>query len=115
VASPPPDSEASIRRTDAHETHSSPVAAGWTLPVPDDLWNAIAGELVLTHRETEIVRAALDNLDTNDIAARLEITPRTVRAHLEHVDRKLGLRNRCDLILMVFSACLRSSSIDEPS
>ena len=86
--------------------HAGPAVPGWTLPLPNDAWDLIAKELVLTHRETEIVRCVLDNLDVHDIAARFSITTRTVRAHLEHVYRKLGLRTRCDLILLVFAASL---------
>lgn len=48
----------------------------------------------------------LDNLDVNDIAARCAISARTVRAHLEHVYKKLGLRHRSDLLLLVLAEVL---------
>ena len=99
-----PSSEALSSSTQA--PYRTPAVPGWTLPLPDDRWSQIASECGLTQRETEIVRSVLDNLDTNDIATRLAIAPRTVRAHLEHVYRKLRLRTRCDLILLVFAASL---------
>lgn len=72
----------------------------------DGVWSFIAWNLGLSRREAEIVRCVLDNLDVRDIGARCAISERTVRAHLEHVYRKLEVRNRSDLILLVFADVL---------
>jgi DNA-binding CsgD family transcriptional regulator len=48
----------------------------------------------------------MDNLSVADMAVRLRVSERTVRAHLEHVYRKLGIRNARDLLLLLFAACL---------
>ncbi|HET9387278.1 MAG TPA: helix-turn-helix transcriptional regulator [Gemmatimonadales bacterium] len=88
------------------------MASGWTLPIADDEWIPIARGLALTRRESEIVRCVLDNLDSESIAARFAVSPRTVRAHLEHIYRKLGLHNRCDLVLLVFAASLEQREVD---
>jgi DNA-binding CsgD family transcriptional regulator len=84
----------------------SPFVPGWVLPLPDKVWGRMARDLGLTRRETQVIRCVLDNLDIDDIATRCAISPRTVRAHLEHTYRKLGLRHRSDLILLMFAKCI---------
>jgi DNA-binding CsgD family transcriptional regulator len=84
----------------------SPSTPGWSLRLSDEVWTVIAARLTLSGRETQVVRCVLDNLDTPEIAGRFGISPRTVRAHLEHVYRKLNLGNRCDLVLLVFAVSL---------
>jgi DNA-binding CsgD family transcriptional regulator len=66
----------------------------------------MAHEFRLSPRESEVVRHVLDNLDVNDVAACCSISTRTVRAHLERVYGKLGLRNRSDLVLLVLAHVL---------
>lgn len=83
-----------------------PVSLQPSLPLARSSWTAIAGELRLSGRQTEIVRGVLDNLDVDQIAAKLQIKPRTVRAHVEKVYKRLGLRNRCELVLLVFAVHL---------
>ena len=91
----------------AHAAHvRSPCVAGWTLPIADGVWSRIARDFGLSRREAEVVRCVLNNLDVRHVAARFAISERTVRAHLEHVYRKLEVRNRSDLILFVFADVL---------
>jgi DNA-binding CsgD family transcriptional regulator len=52
---------------------------------------------LLTAREREIVRQVAFGLHNTEVAARLTISPGTVRKHLEHVFRKLGVRRRTEL------------------
>ncbi len=66
----------------------------------------MARDFRLSRREREVVHHSLDNLDPDDIAKCFAISTRTVRAHLEHVYRKLRLRNRSDLILLVLARVL---------
>jgi DNA-binding CsgD family transcriptional regulator len=54
-------------------------------------------EDVLTSREREIVRHVAFGLHNAEVATRLDISAGTVRKHLEHVFRKLGVRRRSEL------------------
>ncbi len=58
---------------------------------------AYAREDLLTAREREIVRQVAFGLHNTEVATRLTISPGTVRKHLEHVFRKLGVRRRTEL------------------
>ncbi|MER5650165.1 response regulator transcription factor [Streptosporangium sp. NPDC002524] len=48
----------------------------------------------LTNRELDIVSLVADGLTNPEIGAELYITPGTVKTHLAHIQRKLGVRNR---------------------
>lgn len=52
----------------------------------------------LTERETEILRLAASGIAVDEIAARLYVSPNTVKTHLTHVYAKLGVRGRPDAI-----------------
>src|SRR5574341_11017 len=53
----------------------------------------------LTRREVEIVDLVTAGQGTKDIAGRLCISGETVKVHLQHIYRKLGVKNRVELIL----------------
>ncbi|MDD5299259.1 MAG: response regulator transcription factor [Gallionella sp.] len=55
----------------------------------------------LTEREVEVARAVASGLGNKEIANRLDITERTVKAHLGSVFDKLKLRDRMHLTLLV--------------
>jgi len=75
-----------------------PVAA---LP-PDDTAGAPADRLsVLTKRELEVARAVASGSSNKEIARQLDITERTVKAHVGAVFQKLGVRDRLHLSLLV--------------
>ncbi len=67
-----------------------------------------AEELGVTAREGEIVRLLLEGQDGKAIAERLFISEHTVKNHLHHIYRKLGLRNRIQL-----ARCFQSA-LEEP-
>jgi DNA-binding NarL/FixJ family response regulator len=48
----------------------------------------------LTPREVEILRLLARGLLNKEIAARLQITPKTVANHVEHIYTKIGVSNR---------------------
>jgi DNA-binding NarL/FixJ family response regulator len=48
----------------------------------------------LTPREVEILRLVARGLLNKQIAQRLEITPKTVGNHIEHIYMKIGVSNR---------------------
>lgn len=59
---------------------------------------ALAG---LTDRERAVALAVVEGQSNKEVARRLDITERTVKAHLGAIFRKLGVRDRLQLILHV--------------
>lgn len=56
---------------------------------------------VLSDRETQVARLVASGASNREIAEKLSITERTVKAHLSAVFEKLGLRDRLQLSLRV--------------
>ena len=54
---------------------------------------------VLTEREQQIVLLVCTGVGNKTIAAKLGVTEGTVKAHLNKIYRKLGMRNRAALII----------------
>ncbi len=65
-------------------------------------WALICESLDLTHRESEIVQAVLDDMSESDIAQNLGISRHTVHAHIERVYGKLGVSSRLQLVVRIF-------------
>ncbi|HLQ52934.1 MAG TPA: helix-turn-helix transcriptional regulator, partial [Streptosporangiaceae bacterium] len=55
---------------------------------------ACSGPADLTEREIQILRLVADGLTNASIAHALEVSPRTVAKHLEHIYRKFGVSSR---------------------
>lgn len=55
----------------------------------------------LTAREKDVALSLKDGLSYKDIAEKFEITPRTVKAHAQHVYAKLGVSDRLGLALLL--------------
>jgi len=53
----------------------------------------------LTRRELDIIRAVLDGDTNRQIAARLSISENTVKRHLMHIYKKMGVSSRVELAL----------------
>jgi DNA-binding CsgD family transcriptional regulator len=53
----------------------------------------------LTERELDVLRYLPTRLSTIDIAARLRISPNTVKTHLKNIYQKLGARSRNEAIV----------------
>ena len=53
---------------------------------------------MLTARERDVAALLECGLSNGAIAAQLEISPRTIRAHLEAINQKLFTRNRTELL-----------------
>lgn len=57
-----------------------------------------AGEISLTERELEVLEGAAGGERSKEIAARLGITERTVKAHLTSIYNKLGVDSRASAV-----------------
>jgi DNA-binding NarL/FixJ family response regulator len=57
----------------------------------------------LTQRENEIVELVAEGLSSKDISERLNISVETVKVHLQHIYRKLGVKSRVELIVSMKS------------
>ena len=53
---------------------------------------------LLTDREREVLKLLADGLSSKDIAVRLDLSVKTVDVHKYNLMRKLGIRNRADLV-----------------
>jgi two-component system response regulator DesR len=77
------------------------VAAGQRVVDPSLAAAALAqGDSPLTERECEVLAAAASHDAIADIAARLHLSPGTVRNHLSAAIQKLGARNRAEAVEM---------------
>ena len=56
----------------------------------------------LTRRESGVLRLLAQGLTQDEIAARLEISPKTVSTHIEHVLQKLGVHSRAQAVALAF-------------
>ena len=57
----------------------------------------------LTRREIEVLHLVTQGKTNKEIAAKLYISPLTVRTHLEHVYQKLGVGSRTEAVAVVLS------------
>ncbi|RTL69895.1 MAG: LuxR family transcriptional regulator [Pseudonocardiaceae bacterium] len=67
---------------------------------PDDPWRAGPGA-GLTRREREIAALVATGMTNREIAGQLQLSVRTVEAHVDHAFTKLGLRTRTQLAAWV--------------
>ena len=69
-------------------------------------WGRIAKSLRLSPRESQVVRCIFDSLAESAIAAEAGISRHTVHSYVRRVYYKLGIHDRCDLLIRVFDAHL---------
>jgi DNA-binding NarL/FixJ family response regulator len=58
--------------------------------------------LSLSRRETEVFRLLADGLSYSEIAAALFLSEATVKSHIHHMLRKLGLRDRLQAVVYAY-------------
>ncbi|PRY37991.1 LuxR C-terminal-related transcriptional regulator [Umezawaea tangerina] len=93
----------------AHDPHPVPAALAAVLAeaerhrCPDTLAPVVrlvdAGGHRLTQRELTVLQVLAEGLTADAIARRLDISPRTVHRHLQHLYRKLGTTDRLATVL----------------
>jgi DNA-binding CsgD family transcriptional regulator len=57
----------------------------------------------LTRREAEVLRLMASGATNRILAARLHVSPATIRNHTHHIFEKLGVSNRVELVLYAIS------------
>jgi DNA-binding NarL/FixJ family response regulator len=93
-----PDLADAVRRVHAGDAVFSPRLAGFVLDAFAGPAPQAEGELdALTPREQEVLRHIARGYMYKEIALRLEISPKTVEAHVSSVLRKLQLSSRHEL------------------
>jgi DNA-binding NarL/FixJ family response regulator len=60
--------------------------------------------LGLTTRESEVLGLVARGRATTEVAAELDLSPRTVEKHLEHVHSRLGVRDRAEAVATAWAA-----------
>lgn len=75
-----------------------------TRVAPDEPEESIAGLDALTERERDTARLVAQGMSNKQVAGELDITERTVKAHLSAIFQKTGIRNRLQLALMMKGA-----------
>ncbi len=85
---------------------------GGNVWMPPSLQNQLAARLrdptasLLSPREEEVVRYVATGMRNAEVARKLSISEQTVKVHLNAIFRKLGLRDRVQLVLYASQAGL---------
>jgi DNA-binding NarL/FixJ family response regulator len=69
---------------------------------------------VLTDREREMVTLAAHGLSNEDIAARLHLSPLTVKTHVNRAMSKLRVRDRAQLVVLAYQSGLVRAGDPDP-
>ena len=72
-----------------------------------------SGPVELTEKQFEALRAAARHLNTKQIARELDISPRTVQAHLDAARQRLGVATRTEAIQLLLDTPSRTTCSPE--
>jgi DNA-binding NarL/FixJ family response regulator len=67
--------------------------------VPEETLPVLSGNKPLSHRERQVLALLLKGKQNKVIASELRMQEGTVKVHLRSVMRKLGVRNRLEIVL----------------
>jgi DNA-binding CsgD family transcriptional regulator len=84
------------------------------IPVVDAQRSPAPDALGLTDRQIDIARLVAAGLTNTAIAERLNISPRTVTSHLDHIYTRLGIGSRAALVTRLAEAGLLRDPGSEP-
>ncbi|MEW6353769.1 MAG: response regulator transcription factor [Pseudomonadota bacterium] len=88
-----------------HYAHGAPVSSHFLTANAAGRLNGAEGRgITLTRREMEVMDLMTCGLRSQEIAETLNISIETVKVHIQHIYRKLGVKNRVEMILSMKSA-----------
>jgi PAS domain S-box-containing protein len=79
----------------------------------DESGDSGTGSQLLSPREREIVEQIARGESGEEIAARLRLSPETVRTHVHNAKEKLGARNRAQLVAITLAQGLIEPTMDD--
>lgn len=84
-----------------HYAHGTPVSSAFLTPCEAtfEKGNGLGSSIPLTRREVEVMDLLTCGLRSQEIADTLSISVETVKVHIQHIYRKLGVKNRVEMIL----------------
>ncbi len=85
-----------------HYAHGSPISSVFLTSAevaPDKEKVLLNGSIPLTRRELEVMDMLTCGQRSQEIAESLSISVETVKVHIQHIYRKLGVKNRVEMIL----------------
>lgn len=78
-----------------------------------EAWLKLAGSLILSRRELQIVQRIFDDQTESVMAKELGISPNTVHTYMERLRRKLAVGDRAELLLRIMCEFLRLTTTPE--
>jgi DNA-binding CsgD family transcriptional regulator/PAS domain-containing protein len=108
-----PAGEAMSVRSTRIRSHGATVSVVY--PKEGGIGQALPALGILSRREQEIARFVSEGLSTSDIAARAFITENTVKQHLKRMFAKLNVRNRAELVQIIWSVTSGNSDGPPPT
>jgi DNA-binding NarL/FixJ family response regulator len=79
---------------------------------PDRDRLALAAQL--TEREAEVLRALAEGLSNTEIAARIWVSPETVKTHVKNILAKLEVRDRTQAVVWAYRTGFAETTVSEP-
>jgi len=69
----------------------------------DEEWSDLKRDLLLSHRQADVVEQLLMGHSDKQIAYNLQMSVSSVRTHLSKVFLRLGVGDRCELLVHLFA------------
>jgi len=82
------------------------------LPLDAEAWVAVVRELELSPQQARIVEALLRGMRDKQIAGTLGLRVPTIRTYLDRIFRRVGVQDRVELILKVFTVAHSLGSVN---